>query len=385
MSFPPAVVVVSSAPLPSNKAYAMALSELLAALRGSLGIAAQLWAPEVVREDATEPAVNVSLGGIMWRVGRRFQLGSLPRIGNALCRVSVAWGAARNMAAYPSPIVWTRDALVAAMVRNQGSSVVLEVHHLPTAAASLEIRAAAKRLRRRLIIVAISEPIRQAVAGLVPPDTSLLLEPSGVNSDFLEIRPSISRESTTITFMGRADSYGVDKGIGDLFALAERLQEVEDLLGPPVRIRIVGGTEIEAAALAERATSRGISPATLSCESHQSRAHVLDIIDQSDLMCATYPDDPRFRGSSPLKLIEYAGAGRPIVATDVPAVRNVLHPGSYFPYRPGDIDSMIWAIKRALDPTQARAAVSAARRVAESRSWPDRTSRILSRLVKSTD
>jgi glycosyltransferase involved in cell wall biosynthesis len=84
------------------------------------------------------------------------------------------------------------------------------------------------------------------------------------------------------------------------------------------------------------------------------------------------------RFTSPLKLFEYLAAGRPIVASDLPSIREVLHDGEDALLAPaGDPERMAAAIQRVLgDPALAARLAQSARTLAPHYSWDRRAERL---------
>jgi len=82
-------------------------------------------------------------------------------------------------------------------------------------------------------------------------------------------------------------------------------------------------------------------------------------------------DDDLFgrRLCNPIKLWEYLAVGLPVVAADLPTLREVLGPEQASWYRPGDPASMASAIERALGP--------GAPRTTRLRTWEDRAGEVL--------
>jgi glycosyltransferase involved in cell wall biosynthesis len=79
------------------------------------------------------------------------------------------------------------------------------------------------------------------------------------------------------------------------------------------------------------------------------------------------------RWTSPLKMFEYMAAGRPIVASDLPVLREVLDDEIAELVPPGDLDAMARAIQRlANDPTRRASMGAEAQRRAERYSWRGR-------------
>jgi glycosyltransferase involved in cell wall biosynthesis len=90
------------------------------------------------------------------------------------------------------------------------------------------------------------------------------------------------------------------------------------------------------------------------------------------------------RFTSPLKLFEYMAAGRAIVASDLPAIREVLHDGEdALLVTPGDARAMANAIQRLLqDPALASRLARAALEAVPRYSWDRRAERLEALLVE---
>ncbi len=88
--------------------------------------------------------------------------------------------------------------------------------------------------------------------------------------------------------------------------------------------------------------------------------------------------------ASPLKLFEYMSLGLPIVATDLPSVRDVVRDGGnglLFP--DGDAGALAGAVRRLLERPEERSRIAArAREDAQQYSWRGRARRILSFLER---
>jgi glycosyltransferase involved in cell wall biosynthesis len=84
------------------------------------------------------------------------------------------------------------------------------------------------------------------------------------------------------------------------------------------------------------------------------------------------------RFTSPLKLFEYMAAGRPIVATDLPALREVLRDGeTAVLVTPGDAAALAAGIERVITDAQlAGRLASAARAAVDDYTWDRRAERL---------
>ncbi|MBI2587684.1 glycosyltransferase family 4 protein [Candidatus Azambacteria bacterium] len=87
------------------------------------------------------------------------------------------------------------------------------------------------------------------------------------------------------------------------------------------------------------------------------------------------------RYTSPLKLFEYMAAGRPIVASDVPAIREILDETTAYLVSPDDPAALAKGILQALaDPAGAGKKAEVASRRVQQYSWTERSRRIVNRL-----
>jgi glycosyltransferase involved in cell wall biosynthesis len=92
----------------------------------------------------------------------------------------------------------------------------------------------------------------------------------------------------------------------------------------------------------------------------------------ADVLVMPYTSQtPTVRYMSPLKMFEYMAAGRPIVATDFPVVREVLRDGhSALLVAPDSAEALRAGLQRVLsDPSLQRRLADAAREAAKAYSW----------------
>jgi glycosyltransferase involved in cell wall biosynthesis len=111
------------------------------------------------------------------------------------------------------------------------------------------------------------------------------------------------------------------KGVEVLLDALARLPEARGL--------IVGGHEAEPdlARVRARAESLGIS-SRITFTGYVDPPRVAPLVATADMLVLPNPPSAiATRFTSPLKLFEYMAAGRPIVASDLPSVREVLHDG----------------------------------------------------------
>ena len=158
---------------------------------------------------------------------------------------------------------------------------------------------------------------------------------------------------------------------------------------PWATFAIAGGPDALAAALRRRASDEGLTNVVV----HGSLAPVEARSLQRDCDVLVAPFARRIesdsghdiaRWTSPMKVFEYMAAGRPIVISDLPVLREVLRPDvDALMVAPEDPDALIAALERLRDDPElgARLAASALERVRSEFTWKLRARRILDRFV----
>jgi len=116
-------------------------------------------------------------------------------------------------------------------------------------------------------------------------------------------------------------------------------------------------------------------------------SRVAGLLREADALVLPTTDTRWARYTSPLKLFEYMAAGKPIVASDLPALREVLRDReNALLVAPGDPDALAAGIRRVLDdPALARRLASRALQDAATYSWERRAERLEALLVRVVD
>lgn len=241
-----------------------------------------------------------------------------------------------------------------------------------------------RNLRDASLIVVVSEVLKeQLVAERGIPAEKVLVNPNGVDVDALEPlrerspaqwRAATGRpEAPTVGFVG---TFGLWHGVKLLPAMI-------DAVGPGVRWVIVGDgllhgevrDEVAARGLADRVELTGVLP-------HERTVEALAACDVFVSPHVPNPDGSRFFGS-PTKLFEYMGLGRPVVASDLEQIGEVIeHERTGLLCPPGDVEAAAAGVQRLLDdPALRKRLAGAALEVAATRySWAAHARRILDAL-----
>ncbi len=161
------------------------------------------------------------------------------------------------------------------------------------------------------------------------------------------------------------------KGPDVLLAALQQLADVRGL--------VVGGLEGEPDAARVRALADQLVPGRVTFAGQVEPGRVADLLRQADVLVIPNPPGPVSSAyTSPLKLFEYMASGRPIVASDLPALREVLTDGEHALLAvPGDPAALAAAIRRVLDDRGLAARLAArAFEAVQAYSWDRRAERV---------
>jgi glycosyltransferase involved in cell wall biosynthesis len=265
-----------------------------------------------------------------------------------------------------------------------GSEIWVERHW---GSGNLRLSGALEALEQRnlhdaSLVVVVSKPLRDYVVEQGVPGERVLVNPNGVDVEALapyrrhdagtwRDRLGLA-QAPTVGFIG---TFGLWHGVKLLPELIAGVPEARwALIGdgglmPEVR------SEVTARGLGERTLMTGI------VEHH----HALELLAGCDVCVSPHvpnPDGTPFFGS-PTKLFEYMGLGKPIVASDLDQIGEVIEDGrSGLLCRPGDVASAAEGVRRLLADAELRHRLGrgALERAIADFSWAAHVRRILDAL-----
>ncbi|MBX6741141.1 MAG: glycosyltransferase family 4 protein [Acetobacteraceae bacterium] len=290
---------------------------------------------------------------------------------------------ARAMASRPPPdLIYGRHAYaLACAVARSTAPFAYEAHALPLRRAKRLAESWLFRHPRFALLVAISQSLAEDYLAQVP---ALAGRPVLVAHDGAD--PVADPGPPSGPWPGRAEAPQLGY-VGHLYP-GKGMEMVEALAAalPECDLHVVGGTERDLAVWRARCAGR----ANLHLHGHVPHARVPAYLARFDLLLA--PPAPSVasaagreigRWMSPLKLFEYMAAGKPILASDIPALREILRDGeTALLLPPGQPQAWAAAARRLLRDAAGAAALGARARAAflATYTWEARAARILARL-----
>lgn len=208
-------------------------------------------------------------------------------------------------------------------------------------------------------LIPISEAAAQFLRDVGGAEERILVAPSGVDLCAFASVPAFAPPDNRLPRIVYPGRLSHDRGLGIFEALAEK--EV-------AQVTLLGDQENTPKNLA------GLK--VIPCVPHREVPHWYG---RSDYVLLPYQKSLQHSASiSPIKLFEAMAAGRPIIASDLPAIREILaHEKTALLVRPDAIDGWISAIRRLQnEPELARSLAFAAKEKAGDYSWENRAERI---------
>ena len=383
------LTIVANARIPGEKAHVIQIVQMAAAFTRLFGKVRVVY-PRRANTDAMRA---VSDPFDYYDVPRDFGLVGLPCV-DAVKRVTIDWPSLNRfpipliahllqlwtfalsafffVARLPGGVIYSRDLFVLTVLgllsRHRDRIFVFEVHTLPRSGAARRLHLWAAR--RADAIVAISDHLRDWYRDRGFDPARLLVARDGVNLATFAALPdrNAARSRLGIPADARVVAY---TGHFYRWKGADTLAATAPLLPASWEVHLVGGIgddlrRLEALADGERLHVRGHLPQR-DAALYVAAADVVVLPNSghSDISVAY---------TSPLKLFEYLASGRPLVASDLPSIREVIEPDEHALLVPADDPAAFAAaiVRLGDDPDLAHRLAASARDHATAFAWPVR-------------
>jgi glycosyltransferase involved in cell wall biosynthesis len=300
---------------------------------------------------------------------------------------SIVWGmfAARRAARNKADLYYTRDTPLAYWLLRLGLPTIYESHVIPRRGQRWLLRGLTTSPQLRLVVV-LTSFIKDGFMTMHFPSEKVVVQPDGVDLSLFERLPSreecrrrlgLPLDRPIIGYIGRFRTLEMEKGIPELITAMTTLPA---LGGKEPLLLCAGGPMDAVPAYFDIARELGVPESRLRFVDRVPNTQVPYWIRACDVATNPFPWTEHLAYfASPLKLFEYMAAGVPIVATDLPATREVLkHDGNAWLVEPGSSKALMAGISRVLfDPALSSRLAEAARQEAPRYTWTSRASAIL--------
>lgn len=362
--------LLANARFPTEWAHGGQIASMASAF-AALGHQVEVVVPDRPDAIAADPAGYYGVAG-GFSVRRLPDLGRLHRrpLASAPQRLSFAAAAGRACARARPELVLSRDEVAAAACAPWARTLV-EVHKLPVRALSLY----GALLRRAAGVVSTNQAKALRLSSeLGVPAARILVAQNGVDVAAFQAatpRPGVRAalglpdEARLVLYSGHLHAW---KGVETLVAAAP-------LLDGDTRVLLLGGRDEDVARF--RAAHAGPRVQVLGRVPRGEVAGWLKAADVLVLPNVGSSYESRHE-TSPLKLLEYMASGRPVVASDLPSLREVLDPSLAVLVAADDPAALAAGIRATLaDPEAAAARAGRALQAVAALDWQARARRIL--------
>lgn len=269
-------------------------------------------------------------------------------------------------------VVVTRDQFLAAWFRRPGWKVAFEMHDI-----AKDFFERHRRLGRNADAFIVTNQWKKdrvaAAWGNASADRTLVL-PNGVDLKAYEHLPSRETARQKLGW-DAASRYAVYTGHLYDWKGAEILAEASRFLPEDWKVVCVGGTPEDGKRFAEMLRAKNLDRVAL--VPHVPHAEVLNYLAAAD--CLAVPNSarsPYSQTTSPLKLWEYLAARRPVVVSDLPAMRERVGETEVVFASPDDPQALAKAIEAAVRHPEAR--IQAGWKKVQTMDWTSRAEKMLS-------
>lgn len=235
-------------------------------------------------------------------------------------------------------------------------------------------------------LIVITHKLKELYIELGVSQEKILVAPDGVDLSLFEGLPSkeecrrrlgLPLDRPIIGYVGRFHTMGMEKGIPEL---VQAMAHLPPLDGREPLLLCVGGPMDAVPDYFDLARHVGVSKDRLQFVDRVPNNEVPLWMRAFDVAAAPFPGSEHYAYfMSPLKIFEYMASGRPIVASDLPSLREVLTDGeNAVLVEPGDPKALAEGIRTILDdPTLASRLAVQARRDVTAYTWKQRAEKIM--------
>lgn len=296
------------------------------------------------------------------------------------------WYAAGQARRLNADIYYTRDITVAFWLTLAGMPAVFEVHDIPRGMQQWFLKKTGQRKSLRQVFV-LTAFLKERLAALGFPADHILVLPDAVDINLFsapatrqECRRQLGlpQEAPVIGYIGRFTTMGMEKGIA---TLVEAMKFAAAAGEEQLLLLCVGGPMDVVPRYQALGRRLGIAGQRLRFIDRVPTGDVPRWIRACDLVTIPWPwNEFSAYYTSPMKLFEYMASGVPIVASDLPSLREVLRHGeNSWLVQPGDPAGLAAGIVRLLrDPEFAGSLAQTARTEAVKYTWQQRAATVLS-------
>ena len=297
-----------------------------------------------------------------------------------------AWIESRKYWSSENTVIFSRDFIATLLLCLSRHTIKAKLIHDMHGSITKKKSMVGPLLNRLDGFVAINRTMGKDVA-LAKVDTEkIFIAPNGADLDKYNLRENkeaccnklgVSCDRPVVGYLGRFQTMGEEKGIPDLI---EALGHVNASGVVDARLLCIGGPLDHLDAYSSIAEKAGVRPEQIRFVDRVPNAEVPYWINTFSIAVLPFPYTEHYAFyMSPLKMFEYMASGKPILATDLPSIREVLvHDHNAWLVEPDNPPALAAGIEKLLkEPDLAARIAAQAREDVEQYTWRARAGRII--------
>lgn len=371
-------IYVANVRLPTGKAHGTQIIKMCEAF-ARLGAEVELWAPQrynIIKADPFD----------YYNVSKNFKIVKIPSLdlvrfgwlGFWIQRATFILGAIIRAVFYKADIFYSRDELFVFFSGWFNKNVFWEAH---TNNFNYFVRGLVKRVFK---MVVISNGLKNFFVSKGVNEKKILIAADGMSAkDFdisaskIELREKLKlpKDKFIVAYVGKGTTMGSKKGVNELIlACAKLLKKYSGLF-----LLIVGVNKAEITKLEEIIKKEKIPKENYELVLFVPHKEMPQYLKSADALVMNYPSTEHYSlYMSPVKMFDYMASGIPIVASDLPSVREVLNQENAVLIKPDDLESLIMGIEELVQDLNKGARISSqALQDVKKYEWEKRAEKIL--------
>ncbi|MDP2638667.1 MAG: glycosyltransferase family 4 protein [Candidatus Azambacteria bacterium] len=240
-------------------------------------------------------------------------------------------------------VIYSRDQFICWFLSFLNRKFVYEIHSFPKNLFWY------KRLWHRAYrLMAITQGLKNLLIKQGIKAEKIAVAPDGVDleafnavnqpKEELKIELGFPADDFLVGYIGKFKTLGMEKGIKTIITALPLLEK-------DIKMVFVGGEELEIKEYKNLASRLNVSTQCLFIN-YQPYLKVIKYTKAMDALVIPFPNFPHYAFyASPLKMFEYMASGRPIIASDLPALKEILNDKNALFFEPGNESALAGAIK----------------------------------------
>ncbi len=240
-------------------------------------------------------------------------------------------------------VIYSRDQFICWFLSFLNRKFIYEIHSFPK-----NLHWYKRLWRRAYRLVAITQGLKDLLIKQGIKAEKIVVAPDGVDleafnvvnqsKEELKIELGLPTGDFLVGYIGKFKTLDMEKGIKTMI-------KALPLLVKDIKMVFVGGEELEIKEYKNLANRLNVSTQCFFID-YQPYSKVIKYTKAMDALVIPFPNFPHYAFyTSPLKLFEYMASGRPIIASDLPALKEILSDKSALFFKPDDENDLARAIK----------------------------------------